>query len=267
VGSLYKTILVGVGFIALSIPTMAANTPAGDAMQALAKSMAIDGKCNFLSPADHDKLSILLARAELSLAQKESVTAAKAALAGGRSAAATTTCSETDRAEINSIYEDAKTASTRKPVVAADPVVPVVPKPEPQVAVAAPVKVEAPVAVAEPAPKAIAMVEAVKPAQVMKPAPMAKVKKPVVVALVAPKLVKKSLVVKPVKTSGLATYASLTQKYYLERRCHTMSFKAVSALYTDVVDLHKNSLKNFGRGPVAAAMHSAEADAKAKSCS
>jgi hypothetical protein len=275
VGLLHKSILAGVALIALAVPSLASNTPAGDAMQALAKSMAIDGKCNFLSRADHDKLSIFLARAELSLAQKESVTAAKSALAAGRSAAAGTTCAETDRADITSIYEGAKMASVRKPVLPAPAVSPAEPVPEPQVAAAPPVKVEVPVAIAEPAsvaeaepqPKVVAMVEPVKPPVMMKPAPLAKVKKVAIMAVVAPKLVKKSVVVKPAKLAGLATYASLTQKYYVERRCHTMTFKAVSALYADVVNLHKNSLKNFGRGPVAAAMHSAEADAKAKSCS
>lgn len=66
---------------------------------------------------------------------------------------------------------------------------------------------------------------------------------------------------------SLSDYASLTQRYYLQRRCANMSSKAMGAFYQAVVTTHKNTLQTFGRASTAAAMRRAEAKAATQTCS
>ncbi len=66
---------------------------------------------------------------------------------------------------------------------------------------------------------------------------------------------------------SLSDYASLTQRYYLQRRCANMSSKAMGAFYQTVVTTHKNTLQTFGRASTAAAMRRAEAQAATQTCS
>jgi hypothetical protein len=218
---------------------------ADQAMVMLSKSQAVDIKCKFLSPAEHDELSNLVARAELSLAARASVQIASASLAKGRVLGQASSCSEADRVDLSTVISAAKTAVAQ--VAVQQPL-------EPQVAAIQPV--EPKVAVTQPM--------AVPPkAMPQKAAVIAKVK-PAVPTPPKPVVLKKPMVAKP---AGLAQYALVTQKYFLVRRCGTMNAQSINALYKDVLAIHRSSLQNFGRGPVADAMRRAEVQAKSQTCS
>ncbi len=206
----------------------AAATPAEKAMTFLSKSMAVDSKCKFLSEVDHDDLSSLVARAELSLANRASVEIAKSALSQGRILGSASACNDAARAEVDAVISAAKTAAAQAPAL----------KPmEPETALAAPTQV-------------VLSARAVKtkPTAKLKPA-LASVKQPVAA-----------------KTPKLASYANITQKYYFVRRCGGLSSAHINSLYQNVVAMHRESLKTFGTGQVANAMQQAEAQAGAKSC-
>lgn len=178
---------------------------AEQAMAFLSKSMAVDSKCNFLSSNDHDTLSSLVARAELSLAASASAPIASAALAKGRNLGKSAKCDGASRTETLDILKAAKTAAAKAP------------------------------------------------------APMTKPK----TQMTKLEKIEKTTVA---KSSKLLTYANLTQKYYLARRCGGMRSQAIIALYQNVVALHHLSLQTYGRDAVAAVMHRSEAQANATSC-
>ncbi len=199
------------------------------ATELLAKSQTIDSKCNFLNASDHGLLSNLVARAEIALASQQSVADASAALARGKDAGKITTCSEIERAEVSSILGAAQIALAQVHAAA----------PELQV---------------EPAPAAaLATVAPIVPAPIF-------AKKAITLKLGVKKL-------NPNLSSGLTTYASLTQRYYLQRRCGAMGSHAINALYQNVVATHQRTLLIFGKASTAAAMRRAEALAATQTCS
>ena len=69
----------------------------------------------------------------------------------------------------------------------------------------------------------------------------------------------------PVK-SGLGQYAQLTQRYYLARRCNSMSFSSINSLYRTVVSTHRNVVASFGVPAVRAVMQQSEHQASAAHC-
>lgn len=200
------------------------------ATELLAKTQTIDSACKFLSVAEHDDLSNLVARAELALAQQQSVAAASAALARGKATGQVASCNDVEKAEVNSILNAAKTASLQAPQV------------EPQQA-----------QMAEPE----------------KPVEPAKLEsgdqKPRMITTLNAKLAGKKLKAKD--ATSLSSYASLTQRYYLQRRCGIMRQQEINALYQYVVATHQRTLLAFGRASTAAAMHRAEALARIQTCS
>jgi hypothetical protein len=66
--------------------------------------------------------------------------------------------------------------------------------------------------------------------------------------------------------SSLFQYASITEKYYLARRCGSMSSRKIQSLYSMVVDTHHTVLSNFGRAAVANVMQQSESKANEQSC-
>jgi hypothetical protein len=67
-------------------------------------------------------------------------------------------------------------------------------------------------------------------------------------------------------TNGLAQYAELTKRYYLARRCSSMSASSINTLYRNVVATHRNVLSNFGVPVVRAIMRQSEQRANQSSC-
>jgi hypothetical protein len=69
----------------------------------------------------------------------------------------------------------------------------------------------------------------------------------------------------PIK-SGLGQYAQLTQRYYLARRCNSMSNGSINSLYKNVVSTHRNVVASFGVPAVRAVMQQSENQANASHC-
>ncbi len=67
--------------------------------------------------------------------------------------------------------------------------------------------------------------------------------------------------------SGLGQYAQLTQRYYLARRCNSMSNAAINSLYKNVVSTHRNVVATFGVPAVRSVMQQSEHQANAAHCS
>lgn len=236
---LARLIVLPLFFGSLNAAAFAEPVTPEQATELLAKSQTIDTKCNFLTSAQHMELSHLAARAEIALATQQSVAAASAALARGKALGKATTCGDAERAEVSGILAAAKSALLQAP------------QPVPQVTAVEP----QPVATLEPQvalatePVKLVTVEA-KPRLVVPP-------------------IRKSAV-KPLKLTvvkGLGSYVSLTQRYYLERRCGAMGLHAINALYQNVVATHNRTLRTFGKASTAAAMHRAEAMASRQACS
>ena len=69
------------------------------------------------------------------------------------------------------------------------------------------------------------------------------------------------------QTGGLNRYAELTQRYYIARRCNTMSYASITSLYKDVVSTHKNAISSFGVPAVRTVMNQSASKANASRCS
>ena len=71
---------------------------------------------------------------------------------------------------------------------------------------------------------------------------------------------------KPIRADGLAQYAQLTKRYYLARRCNSMSVNSINSLYKSVVATHRNVVTNFGVASVRNIMQQSEQRANQSSC-
>ena len=69
-----------------------------------------------------------------------------------------------------------------------------------------------------------------------------------------------------VETGSLSHYAQLTQRYYIARRCNTMSYASITNFYKDVVTTHKNAVASFGVPAVRSVMNQSASKADATSC-
>ena len=87
----------------------------GETARLLARVEAIDGKCRFLDPADHDALKILAARAEVAAAGEGGPVEANAAVAAGRAEAAAAACDEASARLVRSAYGSAESAASGRP--------------------------------------------------------------------------------------------------------------------------------------------------------
>ena len=96
---------------------------------------------------------------------------------------------------------------------------------------------------------------AAMPAQSEKPKPMfAKLNKPAVEV--------KSVTTKP----KLNQYAKLAERYYLARRCNSMSISSINSLYKTVVSTHRDVIVSFGVPAVRAVMKRSEQQANVTQC-
>lgn len=181
---------------------LAQDAQARQAIELLARSQALDTKCKFLGDAEHDDLSSLLARAELALAQRTTVSITKQALEQGRTAGQSAACSADEQAQISLILSSAKQAAAKAPRIK------------------------------------------------------------VVINADGPTGIKAT----HWKNVGLAQYASITERYYLARRCGNMSPRQISSFYQTVVNTHQSALFTYGRAAVVGVMQQSELKAKAQNC-
>ncbi len=219
-------VLATTAIFATQHQALADDAQARHAIELLARSQTLDTKCKFLGAADHDDLSGLLARAELALAQRTTVTITKQTLEQGRNAGQSASCSGAEQAQIALILSSAKQAAAKAPVAAV--------------------------------PQQVVQASPTKPWRLLKKAPQIKV----VINADEPTKLK----VTQQKTVGLLQYANITERYYLARRCGTMSPRKISGFYQTVVNTHQSVLSIYGRAAVADVMQQSEYKAKAQSC-
>jgi outer membrane biosynthesis protein TonB len=224
-----------------------------EATTLLAKSHAINLKCNVLNDSDGQQLRDFVARAEISLAEKASVSTARKAISSGRTAAQTAACDDANRKMVGDVLAAAKTAVER-PVVAdnkteaAKSTVPettalavVEPEPTPLKVVAKPQK---PIS----SPKQIVIIKPPKATARLKTVPAAKP-------------------VKPVKSiSNLSGYAQVAENYYAALKCGTMSRNRMAKLYQNVLASHQQAVATHSPRDVKAMLRNAEARAGGRSC-
>jgi hypothetical protein len=84
----------------------------GESARLLARVEAIDGKCRFLAPADHDALKTLAARAEVAAAGEGGPEEANEAVATGRSEGSSGACNEESARLVRSAFASAESAAS-----------------------------------------------------------------------------------------------------------------------------------------------------------
>ncbi len=219
-------VLAATALLSTQPQAFADDMQAQQAIKLLARSESLDSKCKFLNPVELDELTALMARAELALAKRTSVDVTKSAMAMGHVSGKGATCTEAEHTDLNLILSSAKQA-------AAQATVPLV---QEQVATIMPSKpTEKPIKT--PRIKIILNAD----------------------AAAEPKI-------KSSAKAGLAQYASITERYYLARRCGSMSAREISGFYQTVVNTHQAVLSTFGRNAVASVMQQSESKANAQSC-
>jgi outer membrane biosynthesis protein TonB len=242
-----------IGALQVISPIGAAQAAALDAQQAtelLSKTNAINSKCSFLDAAKSQDLKDFVARAELSLATKQSVSAARKFIAAGKTAGKAAVCDENARKLVNDVLAAASIAASAAPIADATSQE----QPEPAQALAAPTD---PVVESQPPePAVVAAAPKPKPKTIkLKP------KKPEAKVAVAPPAPKPKAV-----TKGLGQYASIAERYYVALKCGNMKGAALNALYGNVLAGHKQAMSANNPRKVRAALQQAEARANGKTC-
>jgi outer membrane biosynthesis protein TonB len=247
--------------------------PASEVTSMLAKSQALDSKCNILSEGDRQDLMDFVARAEIIMAEKQSVKAARSAISKGKSEAAALACGPERAKFVGDILAAARAGSameepaqqtaeptvleTAKPV----PVETVQPTPKPVIKPKQkPVVAAKPIASdSKPRTKTAGAKPAKKNPEIVKTVAVEQKQKPKLADANAAKPKKK-------QASDLNNYAGLAQRYYVELRCRNLSGAAVKRLYSNVLASHRQALAQNGPGAVRAALRNAEARANASRC-
>jgi hypothetical protein len=84
----------------------------GETARLLARVEAIDGKCRYLSPADHDVLKTFVARAEVAAAGEGGPQEASEAVASGRAEGGSAACSDENARLVRAAYASAQSAAS-----------------------------------------------------------------------------------------------------------------------------------------------------------
>jgi hypothetical protein len=264
-------------FIATSLATLLAGNMAamGTAHAAgmdpkevttmLARSQVLDSRCKILSTNESQDLRDLVARAEIALASKYSVTVARETLAKGRADGKLATCDATASAQVRDILNAGMQATTETPAagkteqtVAAAPQP--IAQPEPKVAAApiAPIEAKPAVVAAKPvAPKKIVVAQ--------KPAAPVKVKKKIP-AVAAQSATQVTTEIKSKKKVSLASYSSLAEKYFVELKCHTLPLNSAKRMYANVLAQHRAAVTSDGASAVRKMLKGAQSRAGSQSC-
>ena len=249
--------------------SFADNTPAEQAAQMLARVQTVDMKCSYLNAADKDALSNLVARAELALANRESVEATKAALQRGHDSGLAATCNANEKQSVIAILAAARQASVPQVSKSTNAVALTAPPIAADAASSPPAAPKGAVSLAQkmklPAPTKIVEQQPVKPlAQENQPVqPKPQIAKPAQIAQ-APRVTKP----KPdhAAINGLQHYAQMTEAYYLALRCNGSSREA-SGLYASIVAEHGKQIQSHGAKEVSRVLRGAKSRSASQSCS
>lgn len=246
------------------------------AAEMLAHAWMIDNRCNVLGNDERDALTTLVARAELALAEKKSVTAARNAIGRGRASGTAAPCNGESAQSVRDVFEAAQSATAGAaldmPASVAAPVAKAAVVPAPPPVTAAPASVaddEAPetVALVSAEPLGEPVVPAVVPRKKMAKAVITEPRTPQKPAKVA-MVVKKARPAKPApqNTTTASGYAVTAEAYYKELRCRTKSGRAMNAMYSIVLRQHRAAIASQGKAAVRALLRAAEARAARGSC-
>ena len=240
--------------LGLPLAALAAGIPAEQGAELLARAQSLDAKCNFLDARGKDKLSKFTARAELALANRETMAATKATMKRGHDAGAAANCGAAEKDTVQQILAAAMqaTGSDRKTAKLAA-------SPAPQATDARPADSKAlPMTQSERAAASVPMAPA-DPVPPLAP-PITKFPKVKESAQIA---ATKTVKAKPV-SSGLSTYERLTLVYYMARRCGGVN---IGNTYQAVVAEHGRVMASHSAAEVSAVLHQAEARARSATCS
>jgi hypothetical protein len=278
--------LFGLAVICSAGPLQAAGNGgqgAETAAKLLARAWMINSHCKVLSSDEADTLSGLVARAEITLAEKKGVQAARNAITAGRSEAKQLPCDAASAAEAKDTLAAAKSAVAMMPETAA-------PAAADAVAAASAVA-QAPVIAAQTAAEPAAQADdeagndpaAAPPAVEQQSALAAQVVEPQTAPTIKKAKRQISLrkqmsptgqirvvaVTKPVtraKPAVVGIYGKTAEDYYVELRCRTMSQRAVNAFYAQVLSQHRAAVSTSGKAAVRAVLARAQARAAQRSC-
>lgn len=272
---------------ALGASASAAPIGPEKATELLARAWMINHRCNVLTPAERDELTGLVARAEIALAGKRSVAAARAAMGRGRAAGTSAACGFESAKAVRDILQAAKVATVAADMdLSVDSEVP--PQAQKLAPAAMPATQDRAVAIEQPqpAPKIVAQqppivikpvvpkasdssvksasgtVVPAKPlrqprpkvrvAAEKKPQPQPRAKSKPKVASVSPALA--------------AGYGKTAEDYYRELRCRNLSTRAVKAMYARVLREHRQAVAASGRAKVRQILRAAQSRAAGRSC-
>jgi hypothetical protein len=91
-------------------PALAETVGFERALELLAKSVVVDGKCNVLTVSERDELSNYVAKAEVAAAEKTTIDVTRSALAAGQSQGRAETCGEEASREVKETLTAARNA-------------------------------------------------------------------------------------------------------------------------------------------------------------
>ena len=243
-------------WLGLPLSALAAGIPAEQGAELLARAQSLDAKCNFLDARGRDKLSKFTARAELALANRESMAATKATMKRGHEAGAAADCSAAEKVTVQQILAAAMQAAGED-----NKAVKLAKTPAPAAADVQAQQNE------KPANAEVKQVATAPGAETK----LASNEPPFAPPMAMPVKVKKLAETKPAKplkpklaSPGLGTYERLTQAYYLARRCGGMN---IGNTYQAVVAEHGRVMASHSAAEVSAVLHQAEARAGSATCS
>lgn len=247
-------VLLSVSFLAgQSTSASAAALDAAQSTEMLAKAHVVDGNCKVLSSADNQELRDFTARAEISLAEKQSVKAARSAIAGGKASGQAMACDATASNFVNSVLRAARgavDAMAKVEVPAAKPIEPSAL----QVAAVEPQAIAEPIAAAKPQEQAATVITPTKPKMVKLPKKTAAAlqpKQPAAEAQIA---------------KDLDSYASVAKRYYVELRCRSMSQTHINRLYANVLSAHRKAIAGNNPQSVKSMLNNVQSRAAKVSC-
>ncbi|MCA0434172.1 MAG: hypothetical protein LCH46_13020 [Proteobacteria bacterium] len=249
-----------VASVFLSTAAVAAPISPERATELLARAQAINIKCLVLNESDRQELSDFVARAELSLAEKISVKAAKSALTKGRAIGRSATCGEASSQSVRDVLSAARKATSDGVMDSSGLAMNSEVSQDVKEAVDKALALNTPPKTSLPDEEQAVVVEE-KAAAAVEPVAKPKTKPKPKVKVVEPAMPKPA---KTPKVSG--AYPALAESYYKELRCRTMPYAQVSAMYSRVVREHKAAVRAQGAAAVRQMLSTAKARAASRSC-
>ncbi len=249
-----------------------ATSSAEYATQLLAQAWMIDNDCVALDRAEREQLTNLVARAEISLAKKQSVKIAREAIAKGRAIAASAACNEDSAKMVRDTLRAARTAmaisdlegSRQMPKSQFPPTSTLLPgarendknparPPEPPLAPSQTVVSGASETVPEPSRIAVVAQRDHNPPPRRKP-----------VAGETARKVKQQTAGR--SSQAVRVYAATAETYYRERRCRNLPLKTLKGMYAGVLRQHRNAVSASNKVTVRRLLRAAEIRAARSSC-